>query len=237
MRSAPTQSDLTTALRSFLLSILPAPIEVILSQVNRVPEPKVANFVLMTPLRRERLETNVDTYSDVSFTGSIAGTVLTVSAVAFGTIAVGQTLFGAGITAGTTIAALGTGTGGVGTYQVSQSQTVASEPMASGTEAILMPTRVTVQLDVHGPASGDNAQTISTLFRDAYAVERFPSGIAPLYTSDPRQMAFVNGEQQFEDRWSLDVVLQSNQVVSGLPQQFADQLEISTIEVEAAYPA
>ena len=57
-------------------------------------------------------------------TGSISGTTLTVSAVAAGTIAVGQSVGGA--SAGTYITALGTGTGGTGTYTVNNSQTVAS---------------------------------------------------------------------------------------------------------------
>jgi hypothetical protein len=43
-----------------------------------------------------------------------------------GTIAVGQALFGDGIAQNTVITALGTGTGGIGTYTVSDSQTVAS---------------------------------------------------------------------------------------------------------------
>jgi hypothetical protein len=59
-------------------------------------------------------------------TGSIAGTTLTVSAVSSGTVAVGQYLSGTGVTSGTRITALGTGSGGVGTYTVSVSQTVSS---------------------------------------------------------------------------------------------------------------
>jgi hypothetical protein len=59
-------------------------------------------------------------------TGSIAGTVLTVTAVTSGTLAVGAVLSGTGVTAGTTITALGTGTGGTGTYTVSISQTKGS---------------------------------------------------------------------------------------------------------------
>jgi hypothetical protein len=67
-----------------------------------------------------------------SFTGSISTTTLTVSAVASGTIEVGQAITtGAGVTAGTIITALGTGTGGTGTYTVSDSQTVGSESMAT----------------------------------------------------------------------------------------------------------
>jgi hypothetical protein len=66
------------------------------------------------------------TATAATVTGSIATTVLTVSAVTSGTLYVGQTVEGVGITAGTVITALGTGTGGVGTYTVSASQTVAS---------------------------------------------------------------------------------------------------------------
>jgi len=60
------------------------------------------------------------------FTASVSGTTMTVTAVASGTISVGQFISGSGVTADTTITALGTGTGGTGTYTVSISQTVAS---------------------------------------------------------------------------------------------------------------
>lgn len=62
-------------------------------------------------------------------TAAISGTTMTVSAVASGTLYVGQTVQGAGVTSGTIITALGTGTGGTGTYTVNKSQTVASETM------------------------------------------------------------------------------------------------------------
>jgi microcystin-dependent protein len=64
------------------------------------------------------------TVSSTAITAS--GTTLTVSAVGSGTLLVGQVLTGTGITADTRIIALGTGTGGVGTYTVNISQTVAS---------------------------------------------------------------------------------------------------------------
>lgn len=59
-------------------------------------------------------------------TGAISTTTLTVSAVTSGTLKVGQVLSGSGVTAGTTITAFGTGTGGTGTYTVSESQTAGS---------------------------------------------------------------------------------------------------------------
>lgn len=52
--------------------------------------------------------------------------VLTVTAVTSGNLAVGDVLSGSGVTAGTYITSLGTGTGGTGTYNVSASQTAAS---------------------------------------------------------------------------------------------------------------
>jgi len=57
-------------------------------------------------------------------TGSIAGTTLTIDTATSGAVAVGSTIAGSGITAGTLITALGTGTGGVGTYTVDVSQSV-----------------------------------------------------------------------------------------------------------------
>jgi hypothetical protein len=64
-------------------------------------------------------------------TGSISTTTLTVSAVTSGALSVGVVLSGTGVTSGTTITALGTGTGGVGTYTVSASQTVSSRTITA----------------------------------------------------------------------------------------------------------
>jgi hypothetical protein len=66
------------------------------------------------------------------FTGSIAGTTLTVTSVLSGQIAVGAGLAGSGILDGTSITALGTGAGGIGTYEVDIDQTVGPVAMTSG---------------------------------------------------------------------------------------------------------
>jgi len=71
-------------------------------------------------------------------TGSISGTVLTITAVTSGVLAVGSTLTGTGVTAGTTISSLGTGTGLTGTYNVSASQTVSSTTINGTTGAVSM---------------------------------------------------------------------------------------------------
>ncbi|OIN06080.1 hypothetical protein BFS86_19415 [Shewanella algae] len=236
---SPTQSNVLAALRSLLIYILPQGVEIIQAQDNRVPEPSVPDFVAMTPLLYQRLSTNVDTYQDSSFTGFITGTTLNVTAVALGALAVGQTVFGVGVTPQTVITTLGTGTGGMGTYTVSQSQTIASAKLSTGQELFLQPTKVIIQLDVHGPNSADNSQTISTLFRDDYAFQFFKTSgfdVAPLYADDPKQMPFLNGEQQVENRWVIDAAIQANQIVRA-PQQFADQLHANPNNVEADFPA
>ena len=71
--------------------------------------------------------------SNAIFTGSISGTTLTVTAVSSGTIAINQSLSGIGVTSETIITALGSGSGGVGTYTVNLSQTLASGTLNSST--------------------------------------------------------------------------------------------------------
>jgi len=62
------------------------------------------------------------------YTAAISTTTMTVSAISSGAIEVGQ-FISSGAAAGTYIVAFGTGTGGVGTYTVSISQTVTSTTM------------------------------------------------------------------------------------------------------------
>jgi hypothetical protein len=59
---------------------------------------------------------------------TLSGTygILTVTASSAGNLSVGDVLSGSGVTAGTTIVSLGTGVGGLGTYNVGTSQTAAS---------------------------------------------------------------------------------------------------------------
>ena len=166
-RPSITDENIYAALVAFLTAILPAGTPVIQGLQNDVPEPVEDNFVLMIPLFRSRLGTDLVTYN----------------------------VPGAG---------------------------------SEGSVNITMATEIKVQLDVHGPLSGDNAQLISTLWRSDYGVQQVSSqgyDIAPLYAEDPRQSPFINAEQQFEVRWTVDVSLQANPVVS-MPQDFASELSV-----------
>jgi hypothetical protein len=73
--------------------------------------------------------TNSSLVQQCAFTGSISGSTLTVTAVASGTINIGNIIKGSNVAGDTTIIARGTGTGGTGTYTVSNGQTVGSEAM------------------------------------------------------------------------------------------------------------
>ena len=258
---SPTQSQIMAAVRSVLLALLPSGVEVIQSQINRVPEPPGADFVVLTPILRTRLSTNVDTYQDCAFTGSIAANVLTVTEtptivneltldsagrllvspggvmeltapVTLGTIqpASQPTLFGVGVAPGTKITAQRGGTpGGPGTYTVSVSQTLTSRPLAAGVMGMRQAIQLTVQADIHGPASPDNAQLVSTVFRSNYGTELFAAtgvDVTCLYTSDPREQSFNNAEALVEWVWGVDLVLQANQTVS-VPMQFFGELKIA----------
>ncbi len=239
---SPNQDDVTTALRSFLIAVLPAGTEVVLGQINRVPEPLAGQFVVMTPTRFRRIATNFDFSLDLKMTGSIAGTTMTVTAVdpkSPGTVVIGSSVFGVGVTPGTQVTALISGTGGTGTYQVSPSQTLAPGTLSVGRKALVQSAQVTVQLDFHdadGSTGANMAQTISTLLRDEYGVAAMePNGVVPLYADDPNQIPFINDQQQYEWRWVLEAQFQVNQKTT-VPQEYADAVNVGLIEVDGKYP-
>lgn len=89
------------------------------------------------------------------------------------------------------------------------------------------PVQVSYQLDVHGPNSQDNARLIKLLWRSDYAIDATDSAVLePLYASDGTQRPFINGEQQYENRWVLTVEAQISPAVS-TPMQFADNVAIT----------
>lgn len=84
-----------------------------------------------------------------SATGSISGTTLTVSAVASGSLQVGDLISGTGVAPNTVITALGTGVGNTGTYTVNNSQTVSSTTL-TGPSYVLIPNCVVSRYGVTG---------------------------------------------------------------------------------------
>lgn len=102
----------------------------------------------------------------------------------------------------------------------------------------MTPMELSVQVDVHGPASASNAQMLVTLARTEYATAFFDAraeAVQMLAMEDPRQLAFETGEKQLEDRWVIGALLQANPVTTTV-QQFADVVAIGLIEIDATYP-
>ena len=168
-----SSDDLFEAIRVVVLDVLPAGIEVVQAQVNRVPEVKGEDYVLMTPGSRNRLATTEEAYDWEQKT-------------------------------------------------VELKQSVAA----------------TVQLDIHGPNSEDNAQVLGIVFRSSVGVKKFSAfgaEMAPLSITEPQQVPFVNAENEYETRWvlKLDVQLKPAVVIA---EEFAFELDVGVKEVDAAYP-
>lgn len=135
-----------------------------------------------------------------AFTGSLSGTTMTVTAIASGTLAVGQVVVGTGITAGTTIAALGSGTGGVGTYTLSGSATTESAEsiVAYSPVVALTPGQVVsgtgITTGTYIASNGTGAGGVGTYNLSASATTESAETItvyAPGVTYDPLFSAFV----------------------------------------------
>lgn len=215
------------------------PLNIINGQVNRTASPSAPDYVVTWPINFNQLMTNVDSFQDTSFLGFITNSQLIVDQVFTGAIAVGQLIFGSGIApTGTSITEFGTGSGGAGSYVVDPPQTFAGPNMYSGVSIKMRSSEVIMQIDVHGPASSDNVQIISTLFRDPYGIDLIHDinpFITALFTSDPKQIPFRNAEQQVETRWVIEAHLQVNQSII-VPQQFAAAVQVGVKNVEATYP-
>lgn len=120
--------------------------------INELDSEKVAKTQTLTAVNGVLL-------SNTEVTASISGTTMTVSAVAFGTLAVGQAITGTGVSLGTTITALGTGTGGTGTYTVSTSQTVSSTTITAFGSSVDL--SQSVKVAVPATVNGYGTRTVS----------------------------------------------------------------------------
>ncbi|MFT8482708.1 MAG: hypothetical protein ABF689_06825 [Gluconobacter cerinus] len=93
---------------------------------------------------------------------------------------------------------------------------------------------VTVQVDAFGTGAGDALKQVCGLWRDFYTTDWLRANapiLSPLTAAEPRQLAFVNGERQYEDAWSVDLKMQVNYQRT-IPQQFASELHVKTYEVD-----
>lgn len=159
--------------------------------------------------------------------------VMTVSAVQIGQVNAGATIYGVGVAAGTAVASLGTGAGGVGTYNVVPSQAISSSTLSAGQKTMVEEAEFVVQVDFHSGANvaADMAKIAEMMLRDDFGVDFFAAlapplnGVVPLYADGPRYIPFINESNQYEHRWVLDVHLQVNQAAT-VGQQYADAVAV-----------
>lgn len=113
------------------------------------------------------------------------------------------------------------------------------DPTAPGYKKAQQAIDFNLQIDVHGPLSADYSAVISTLWRDLVACAFFKASgfdMQPLYVDDPKQTAFIDEGDQYEDRWTITAHLQFNPVVT-TGQQFASRLgPVVLVNIEATYP-
>lgn len=135
-----------------------------------------------------------------SFTATISGTVMTVSAVASGFIDVGCVISGSGVTAGTTITSYGTGAGNTGTYNLSASSTVGTgTAMTAAGEITIDTTAKTFTLNAgtsFGSLIAKDGVTLQALYSKFIKLweysfyNRFPF---PMYAIDAKSGQFQFG--------------------------------------------
>jgi hypothetical protein len=99
----------------------------------------------------------------------------------------------------------------------------------------MSPTKKTIQVDFYGETGNDRVVTLKALFNNEWSYNQFSANIKPLSTGEARRIDFSGEDQQNIIRWSIDLDLQYNPIVT-VPMQFADELGPSLIEVDAEYP-
>lgn len=110
---------------------------------------------------------------------------LTVTAVSGGILHLGDEVTGSGVTAGTTIVALGTGTGGTGTYTVTPAQNAASTTLTVDSEFMDVSAVASGALAAGQPISGTSVDSGTTVTGQVSGT----TGGVGVYTVSPAQNA------------------------------------------------
>lgn len=84
-----------------------------------------------------------------------------------------------------------------------------------------------MQLDFYGDDAYNKVMKVSTLWRSQYTTEAL-KGVQPLYANNPRNMEYVNEQDQYEKRFLLEIALQYNPYYT-YSEQSADT--VPTLEI------
>lgn len=179
-----------------------------------------------------------------SFTGSVTGSVLTVSALSSGAINVGDVLSGTGVPANVTVASRGTGTGGTGTYNLSASLSVSSEAMTTATLTMVhtetQQYETTFQfsaLATQNPATptqytaSDVVNLIASILQSSVTIAALQAhGVGIERITDVRNPYFLDDRDRYEASPSFDVTVTHKQVVvTTTPIVRSTEIQIATV--------
>jgi len=164
-----------------------------------------------------------------SFTASISGTTMTVSAVASGAVLVGATVVGTGVTAGTRIVSLGTGTGGTGTYTVSDSQTVSSTAMTASSPVRITATKAGIynfQISAQLQSTSASAKDVQVWIRRdgtdiGYSARRFTNDLNNGY---------------FEMQWAFNIDLEADGYIEMMWASDSTAISMTSTAAASPYP-
>ena len=81
--------------------------------------------------------------------------------------------------------------------------------ISTGTTTVQQSVEVTMQVDFYGNDAGVRCRKLSHLWKNMYATEELKK-CQPLYAKESRQMTYINEKDQYEHRWSIDILLQYN---------------------------
>lgn len=248
----PVTAATTTALRAFLLAVLPPETPVLLARQNRMAAPN-GPFALMTMLLHQRIATSATRYTATSRI-ILHQQDVTVQVSLFGPGAADNTqvlgaLFQNGWAAEffTAFARNPPSPGSVipgpacvspfpppppaccpATQSVAPSATPSAVPPAFVMQASAPP--IGASSSQSSCQSSYQSAGCSSAPSAGQSVSGSPPRIAPLYAGPARQIPFVNGERQYEEQWQIDLHLQASFVLT-LPQPMASAARLVLADV------
>lgn len=95
-----------------------------------------------------------------------------------------------------------------------------------------------IQIDCYGPNAADHASVLHDSWYSEQAYQRLiVAGLSPLWADEPKSIPLLNSEQQYEQRWTMQLHLQFKPSISD-PQQSATTVTVNpadVISVDARY--
>lgn len=111
-----------------------------------------------------------------------------------------------------------------------------------GQEIMVRSAEAVVQLDFYGPLAHDQASLVellvSTQSNFDYFQKQYENGgpdMQPLFADGVKNLSLINGEGQFESRWSFDLHFQYNPNIT-VALDFMLAVDVKALSVESQFP-